>query len=1075
MHIANITTDIRQESDMKAKVVLSTILLVLAVAGSLFAGGRPEQDTNIILTQPPQYISPGNAETGKDVLQIENIQLDIGGNATIESYELRIFNKSGQEIYRVSEEQLDERNIIAQTLGVGERPSVQVPSSISWDGTDNDGNTVPDGEYFYQLYVRDNFNQRGYTSPLSVVVDTVEPEIVEIGSDILIFSPNGDGKRDIINFEVQTGPAESWTLEILNSAGTAVFSEARTADGDTAASDVLSPRTLSWDGNNASGSLQAEGDYSFRVTGVDRAGNRAEQTLDFVLSNQAANIEMTVSGDNNYFSRYERESMDFLVSVNETSGLVSWKMEIENEEGIVYRRFAGDDSDLPQSIVFDGRGNPGRPESASVYLEDGDYTAVFSATYANGNLSRSESVPVIMDSLAPEARLVADSAPEGRELGNPLYFGGEAKPYMTFNAEYEEGIDWDLVLIDESESETVMPLDDILAMGVSFPFTWDGSDPATGESLPDGSYQLFLRATDEAGNTGISNVARFIKDTQSRAATSIELSGTVVAPGGDAGLEVVRITPVVPVTEGVEYFILTVVNEEDGRPYFSRQVRQVLDYVEWAGVRNNDTPVPDGSYRVELNIMYLNGDNPFAVSEQSILVGRSRPEVTVDVDRRLFTPNGDGDRDSIAISQSSSEQDLWTGTFTNADDEVVRTITWDGSVEDFIWDGKDDAGEVLPDGFYTYTVSSQNEYGNIGSAALVNLRIDNLSATISIVADQEVFSPNGDDYRDFVTLLPSVAIPENLRAWEIRLEREDGLIRKTFQGGSNLPEQVIWEGENDARTVEDGEYRVTFFVEYKNGNYTQREADETVILVTNPPQGFVNIDDVLFSPDGDGVNDSLTIGLDARAADRPITGWNVEILDPFGNSFRSWGGDGLPPENLTWDGLSDSGELVQSAADYTVVFTLEDNLRNTGIATAIVPIDILVIAEGDQLRINVPSIYFAGYTSDLFGVSREEQQRNFETLRRLASILNKYGEYSIAIEGHAVQLLSGAAAVREQNEVLVPLSLRRAVEVRQALAILGVDWERMSTRGIGGADPVVPHSDLDNRWKNRRVEFILER
>jgi hypothetical protein len=307
--------------------------------------------------------------------------------------------------------------------------------------------------------------------------------------------------------------------------------------------------------------------------------------------------------------------------------------------------------------------------------------------------------------------------------------------------------------------------------------------------------------------------------------------------------------------------------------------------------------------------MYLNGDNPFAVSEQSILVGRSRPEVTVDVDRRLFTPNGDGDRDSIAISQSSSEQDLWTGTFTNADDEVVRTITWDGSVEDFIWDGKDDAGEVLPDGFYTYTVSSQNEYGNIGSAALVNLRIDNLSATISIVADQEVFSPNGDDYRDFVTLLPSVAIPENLRAWEIRLEREDGLIRKTFQGGSNLPEQVIWEGENDARTVEDGEYSVTFFVEYKNGNYTQREADETVILVTNPPQGFVNIDDVLFSPDGDGVNDSLTIGLDARAADRPITGWNVEILDPFGNSFRSWGGDGLPPENLTWDGLSDSGEL----------------------------------------------------------------------------------------------------------------------------------------------------------------------
>jgi flagellar motor protein MotB len=29
--------------------------------------------------------------------------------------------------------------------------------------------------------------------------------------------------------------------------------------------------------------------------------------------------------------------------------------------------------------------------------------------------------------------------------------------------------------------------------------------------------------------------------------------------------------------------------------------------------------------------------------------------------------------------------------------------------------------------------------------------------------------------------------------------------------------------------------------------------------------------------------------------------------------------------------------------------------------------------------------------------------------------------------------------------------------------------------GVGGKDPLVPHSDLENRWKNRRVEFILEK
>jgi chemotaxis protein MotB len=32
----------------------------------------------------------------------------------------------------------------------------------------------------------------------------------------------------------------------------------------------------------------------------------------------------------------------------------------------------------------------------------------------------------------------------------------------------------------------------------------------------------------------------------------------------------------------------------------------------------------------------------------------------------------------------------------------------------------------------------------------------------------------------------------------------------------------------------------------------------------------------------------------------------------------------------------------------------------------------------------------------------------------------------------------------------------------------------MTTVGHGGSRPVVPHWDLEERWKNRRVEFVLE-
>ncbi len=821
---------------MRKYLVLISMLMTLTGLGSLFAGGGQEVETEIYLSQAPAYISPGNPDTGKDTLQIENIKLNIQDNAAIRRYELRIYNKRGEVIYSVAEENLEGRGFVGELLNLGEIPSVSVPQSMVWDGTDSSGQVVVDGEYFYQLYVRDSFDKVSSTAPLAVAVDTVAPEIVRMRSDMLIFSPNGDGKRDSINFDIQTGPGESWTVEILDKSGVAVYSETTSSEGDTAASDILAPLEFSWDGSKSDGSLANEADYRFRVSGVDRARNSVEESIDFQLSNAAANIILIIQNGNEHFSRYNRESMDFAVAITEVEGIASWKLEIEDSEGIVFRRYSGDQSNLPSMVGFDGMGNPGRPERGSVYLDDGKYLAIFSTTYANGNLSRSDPLQIYVDSSAPQASLSADSAPEGSELGKPLYFGGEAKPYLSLNFKYEEGVDWECVLVDESENETVVPLQSVLDAGVSFPFNWDGRNPVGGQQLLDGAYQLYLRAVDEAGNEGTSNIARFIKDSASRAETSIDLSGTVLAPGGDAGLEVVRITPVVPVTQGVEYFILTVVNDEDGRPYFSRKLRTVLPYVEWPGVRNNNTPVPDGSYHAELNIMYLNGDNPFAQSADSIVVGRSRPEVTADVDRRLFTPNGDGDRDVIFISQTSSEEDIWTGTFTNGDEEVVRTLSWEASVEDFQWDGTGDDGEVLPDGFYTYTVSSTNELGNLGSVKLFNLRIDNLSATINIRADEQVFSPNNDDYKDYVTLLPEVAMPENLRAWEVRLETADGLLHKTFQGGSNLPEEVIWNGENDARTVEDGEYKVTFFVEYKNGNYTQREADATVILVTNPPR-----------------------------------------------------------------------------------------------------------------------------------------------------------------------------------------------------------------------------------------------
>ncbi len=104
-------------------------------------------------------------------------------------------------------------------------------------------------------------------------------------------------------------------------------------------------------------------------------------------------------------------------------------------------------------------------------------------------------------------------------------------------------------------------------------------------------------------------------------------------------------------------------------------------------------------------------------------------------------------------------------------------------------------------------------------------------------------------------------------------------------------------------------------------------------------------------------------------------------------------------------------------------------------------------------------------------------EENKKALDRLAEILKEYPDHDIRIEGHAVHLFYGDEELREeeQQETLLPLSRKRAEAIKEALVERGVKAERITTVGRGGSEPVVPHFDMDNRWKNHRVEFELMR
>ncbi len=232
-----------------------------------------------------------------------------------------------------------------------------------------------------------------------------------------------------------------------------------------------------------------------------------------------------------------------------------------------------------------------------------------------------------------------------------------------------------------------------------------------------------------------------------------------------------------------------------------------------------------------------------------------------------------------------------------------------------------------------------------------------------------------------------------------------------------------------------------------------------------------------FSPDGDGDRDILKIHTKIAKEDA-VKRWVLRVYDPKGHLFYTEKGKGAPPNPILWQGRSRKNELVSSASTYTVQLQVTDVLDRTVELRDEVLIDILVVRENGKLKIRIPNITFPPNSADFSLLSSEEViEKNRDVLNKLVKIFADFPEYSIVIEGHAnmEHYYDTEKARREQQRVLIPLSLKRAQAVKEVLVELGMDPDRLSTVGLGAQSPVVPFSNEQDRWKNRRVEFILQK
>lgn len=943
-----------------------------------------------------------------------------------------------------------------------------VPEKFVWKGETDAGLPAPDGRYAAAMTV-DYFNGDEVESQTpAILVDRIFPKI-EISADLAIISPNGDGRSDNVTIRQKSEPGDDWTGTISAADGRQV----RVYRWKGNAADFV------WDGKDGNGTLVKDGDYQYSAESTDGAGNRtksrsvliAVETEKKTVRFDADMLAFSPNGDG------KRDTVRFGVKAQYPERVKHYELALypagTDGTSLPVKSWKGE-SDIATSYEWNGIGDSG------LQVPDGVYRAVLKVEYKNDDLFLEEIQRITVDRVAPSASASADRdviSPNGDGRADTVAITQDSVPGDTWKGQ---------IVSSSNKVVRTWTWQDRVS-----PIVWDGKDQ-TGTVVADGIYTYTLSSVDVADNAFAITPIRLQVDAAKKD-VRLSVDQKAFSPNGDGVKDALHINLKAPKAETLKQYELDIfaLDAKGGRQ--NAPVRSwkgdvdIKEQYEWAGKTDSGIAVPDGTYQASLSLDYVNGDN-FQILSGPVVLDTVAPKITVSSEYLLFSPNGDGIKDTIVIHQESEPGDDWTGRIKNAAGATIRSWTWKGAAKDFSWDGKDSSGS-LKDGQFSYEVTSTDDAGNKGYAALAGIRIDATKPRVYVTASDTGISPNGDGVRDEVSFGIVVENRDGVESWRFSLKDKKGVERSFFSGvGSDVPARLVWDGHDMQGQVVQDEYVGVLEVRYAKGDIATASS-APIIVGIDPPKADISVSPEYFSPDGDGVDDQLTFGIKTDNA-ASIVDWKLSVMEtaivestsPESPSaerlFMEWSGKGKPPEKILWNGKSSTGELVESATDYPFTFVAHDVLGNATTVSGIVAVDVLVMRDGDRLKIKVPSIVFRANHADFEGLPREITDRNERVIARIAQILNKFPDYRIRIEGHANNIgkmlgYSQAKIQAEETKELIPLSAGRAELVKSMLIKHGVDARRLSVQGLGSSEPVVSFTDVENRWKNRRVEFIL--
>ncbi len=710
------------------------------------------------------------------------------------------------------------------------------------------------------------------------------------------FSPNGDGIRDSVTIAARVNRQVAWSIEIWNSSQQLI----RSLSGrDRVISAV-------WDGKDDNGILVPDGRYTFAMKGRDPdSGIELQQKQGtLVVDNHFVTLTEPAPGSilsgivtlravaSEYISRMQfLQFFCYLPGVANPAGLGTFSQEPDGSWTAEWDTSTVNNGDCEVEL------------HGSYYNLDNLYMGgrTLPVNYIIDN-------PIVIDNLSETSDAFSPN-------NNGLYDTTTLSYFINQAGRVTIGIyTEDNVLVRTLKSN-------VLETSGSNTVVWDGRDDS-GSILPDDTYVYKIDAVTSLGSQAEQKQGQVSID--NHFLTLIE-----PAPGSTlTGIVRLRVMPSEHVhnTKAPSFGYCT-----PG----TKNCVWVLGFNRWSSdgsyVIDWDSSVAsNGNYDIRFSLSYYDingqyrGETTFPVSytiNNPLLIDN------LSAVRNAFSPNNDGQHDTTTISYLINQPASVTVKIYDSNDTLIRILKDNASetsgINTAVWDGKDDQGNVLPEGTYTYKVNGSDSLGNPAEQKQGQVSIDNHFMTIIEPAANSTLTGT-------VTLKVALSqYTQGLKNVRFHYRVPGELNWIPVNGWFNHQGDSVFVGNWDTATVNNGNYELRFGANYNDVNGKGRLEDISPISCTvDNPLLIDNLSAVrnAFSPNNDGKYDTTTI---SYSINRPASvtlrlyDENDALIRTLKDNVRESSGT----NTAVWDGKDDQGNVVPEGT-YTYEIDASDSFGN---------------------------------------------------------------------------------------------------------------------------------------------------